>query len=136
MKMCVITLIVLVVTGCDSKRREVSLSDEMVSQKLIGVWIGDTTNRLGMRIKGDVEYHADSSVLWRGSLVEASGIRRKFADTGWWRVKSGYLVTKVTNSTFRSLVGEREYLDKLMSVTENEFTFRSAHGEVYTRHKK
>ena len=136
MKVCIITLLVLAMVGCDAKQGRGRLSDAVFSQKLIGVWSAEETNRFGVHFVSDVTYSTNGSVRWRGSLTEQSGTQRDFDDSGCWRVERGHLITKVTNSTFRPLLDEPEYRDELVSVTAAEFIYRDDHGAVHTRTKK
>jgi len=136
MKAYIVSLFALALVACDASHRRVHLSDVALSQRLIGAWSIDVTNRNGVHFIGVVTYRTNGVVLWHGSLTETSGMRRDYDDSGVWRVQDAYLLTKVTNSSFRSLADEPEYRDEVVSAMDADYTYRDDRGTLHTRRRK
>jgi len=108
-----------------------SISDDELSQKVVGSWIStytNTTKLAGTLIYGI--YDKNGSAHWHGTVFKKSESRPLPDADGTWRVKNGYLVTAITNLSSKQTLPSQESRDQILSVTDSQFTYRDEQDTI------
>jgi hypothetical protein len=108
-----------------------SVSDDELSQKVIGTWISTYTNTT--KLAGTLIYSIydkNGSAHWHGTVFKESQSQPLPNADGKWRVENGYLVTAITNLSSNQTPPSQESRDQILSITDSQFTYRDEHGTI------
>ena len=102
-------------------------ADQIFADKLIGVWLFEIMDD-EVSIKATEEFKIDGTLHSHGKVFQSDKLIEEYKIKSKWEVVDGYSHIEVLESTSTVLKPGTKITDKIISVDEEEFTFKSEDG--------
>ena len=104
------------------------MTDDKISQLLVGKWTVNDKNDKGRKVEGTLCYKIDGT-FEAGATISEGDKSLKFTLSGTWKVSEGVLIDTVTKTSVPSWIEEGHVSkDRVISINENEFKYQREIG--------
>ena len=97
-------------------------------------WSTQVTNRSAI-VLADVELREDGYCQWKTTSIKGTATQ-KFQEDGTWRIVGDTFRTTITNSTFEKIQRPEEEVYKILSSTDDEFSYETKKSVWTLKRKK
>lgn len=120
-----------------AKKVDHVMTDTEIHQKMVGIWIIDSTwpGPVPAKVDGTMNLAVDGK-FFGVAIFAIANDKRPVVCEGNWQVKEGVLIETVTKSSSKIIRVGAISRDKIIRVNKHELIFQTEQGGVVTRKRK